>query len=222
MFLNTTQVPNRQKGRLNDSLAAPREVKRSRGAQPGNHNARKHAVEPEKQEDNLLVSLKRKTGGQPGNQNARTHGFYARRLPQSQLDGLEETTVRSLEDEIEVMRVFARKVAELGAEVNDLDEAKSLLNTLANATGSINRLVRTHTRIPDPHLDPQWMLRQALLELEEEWPELKQFGDQFRTPEEIVEVDARITARTARELAERQAQNSNPDLPASAAPSPVL
>jgi uncharacterized protein YjcR len=149
---------------------------------------------------------KKKSGGQPGNQNARTHGFYARRLPQSQLEGLEETTVRSLEDEIEVMRVFARKVAELGAEVDDLDEAKSVLNTLANATGSINRLVRTHTHIPDPTLDPQWMLRQALLELEEEWPDLKKFGDQFRTAEEIAEVDARIAARNARELAQQQSE----------------
>lgn len=42
MFPNTTQVPNRHRGRLNDSLIAPREVKRSRGGQPGNQNARRH------------------------------------------------------------------------------------------------------------------------------------------------------------------------------------
>ena len=58
------------------------------------------------------------------------------------------------------MRVFSRKVAELGAEVDELDEAKSVLNTLSNATGSINRLVRTHTHIPDPELEPAAMLRQ--------------------------------------------------------------
>jgi uncharacterized protein YjcR len=196
--------------------------KKRRGGQPGNQNARKHAIEPFKEEVNLEVTPKRKTGGQPGNQNARTHGFYARRLPQSQLDGLEETTVRSLEDEIEVMRVFARKVAELGAEVDDLNEAKSVLNTLANATGSINRLVRTHTHIPDPTLDPQWMLRQALLELEEEWPDLKKFGDQFRTAEEIAEVDARVAARLAREQELRKLEDGTPDLPASAALPPVV
>ena len=190
----------------------PPKPKRRSGAQPGNQNARKHALEPKAETVNAVIPT-RKRGGQPGNKNARTHVFYARRLPQSQLDGLEETTVRSLEDEIEVMRVFSRKVAELGAEVDELDEAKSLLNTLANATGSINRLVRTHTRIPDPTLDPQWMLRQALLELEEEWPEYKQFGDQFRTPEEIAEVDARIAARNARELSARQANTGTPDLP---------
>ncbi len=180
--------------------------KRESGGQPGNHNAIKKPDQTKKR------------GAPNGNQNAKTHGFYARRLPQSQLEGLEDTTVRSLEDEIEVMRVFSRKVAELGAEVDDLDEAKSLLNTLANATGSINRLVRTHTHIPDPTLDPQWMLRQALLELEEEWPEYKQFGDQFRTPEEIAELDARIAARQAREAEQLKSQNANPDLPAPASP----
>ena len=102
---------------------------------------------------------------------------------QRELDGLDETAVTSLKDEIDVMRVFSRKVAELGAEVNELDEAKSLLNTLANATGSINRLVRTHTRIPDPELDPAYLLRTALLELEEEWPELKKFAEKYRNKE---------------------------------------
>ena len=81
--------------------------RRRRGGQPGNQNARKYAILPKAEIINVETP-KKKTGGQPGNQNARTHGFYARRLPQSQLDGLEETTVRSLEDEIGVMRVFSQ------------------------------------------------------------------------------------------------------------------
>jgi uncharacterized protein YjcR len=162
--------------------------KRSRGAQPGNHNARK--TSPTESETTPVEPKTPKKRGAPiGNQNALTHGFYARRLPQSQLDGLEDTTVRSLEDEIGVMRVFSRKVAELGAEVDDLDEAKSVLNTLSNATGSINRLVRTHTRIPALDMDPAAMLAQALHELQLEWPEFRTFGHQFRTPEEIEAIE---------------------------------
>lgn len=172
-----------------DQPTAPLEAKRRRGGQPENQNARK--------QEGQTPKIKR--GAPAGNQNAKTHGFYARRLPQSQLDGLENTTVSSLEDEIEVMRVFSRKVAELGAEVDDLDEAKSLLNTLSNATGSINRLVRTHTRIPDKTLDPQWMLRQALLELQEEWPELKRFANDDLSLEEISDLDAQIAINAARE-----------------------
>lgn len=122
----------------------------------------------------------RKRGAQPGNTNALKYGFYSRRLPSRELDGLEDTAVSSLKDEIDVMRVFSRKVAELGADVDDLDEATTLLRVLSLATSSINRLVRTHTRIPDPDLDPALLLRTALLELEEEWPELKAFGDKYR------------------------------------------
>ena len=149
----------------------------------------------------------KKRGAPLGNQNALTHGFYARRLPQSQLDGLEETTVRSLEDEIGVMRVFSRKVAELGAEVDDLDEAKSVLNSLSLATGSINRLVRTHTHIPALELDPSAMLREALLELQLEWPELRKFGHQFRTQEEIEKIEEEAAAYMA---AHPELQNAPP------------
>jgi hypothetical protein len=37
-------MPKRSRGRLDDSLAAHREVKRSRGGQPGNRNALKHGL----------------------------------------------------------------------------------------------------------------------------------------------------------------------------------
>mgnify|MGYP000853808040 CR=1 FL=1 len=163
---------------------ATSQPRRGRGAPRGNQNARKKpAIQP------IAIAPvepqpKKKRGAPLGNQNALTHGFYARRLPQSQLDGLEETTTRSLEDEIGMMRVFSRKVAELGAEVEDLGEAKSLLNTLSNATGSINRMVRTHSRLPALDMDPGAMLRRALEELELEWPELRRFYDNFRSPEE--------------------------------------
>jgi len=163
---------------------SPSQNNHRRGAPRGNQNARKKpAIQPI--EITPVESQPKKKRGAPyGNQNAVTHGFYSRRLPQSQLEGLDQTTARSLEDEIGVMRVFSRKVAELGAEVDDLDEAKSVLNTLANATGSINRMVRTHSRLPALDMDPAEMLRRALYELELEWPEYRRLGDQFRTPEE--------------------------------------
>lgn len=118
-------------------------------------------------------------GPPAGNLNALTHGFYARRLPAASLEGLDETGTHSLKDEIEVMRIFARKVAELGADVEDLNEAKSLLHILSIATSAINRLVRTHVFIPDPATDPGHILQQTLLELEEEWPELKELASHY-------------------------------------------
>lgn len=142
---------------------------RKEGGQPGNRNAAKPASQPTPQP---RPKEPKKRGAPYGNSNAMTYGFYARRLPKQILDGLENTTEFSLKDEIDVMRVFVRKLAELGANINDMDAARSHLNALSAATNAINRLVRTHTRIPDPSLDPGRMLRKTLLELEDEWPEL--------------------------------------------------
>jgi hypothetical protein len=71
------------------------------------------------------------------------------------------------------MRVYSRKVAELGDNVEDLEKAKSVLNTLSNSTSTINRLVRTNAYISKPDNGSAAMLEQALMELEEEWPEFK-------------------------------------------------
>lgn len=174
-----------------EQLDKSNQSKRKKGGQPGNHNARKTTVPNLKDARELLVDTlasppaMKKRGAPYGNQNARTFGFYSRKLPLAQLQGLDATTVRSVEDEIELMRVFSRNVAELGAKVNTLDEAKSVLNALSKSTGSINRLVRTHVHIPALDLDPSAMLRKALLELELEWPELRRFNHQYRTPDEI-------------------------------------
>lgn len=149
---------------MTDFQAIPAAPKKKRGAPFGNTNAQRIS-------DDDGSSPKR--GAPEGNANALTHGFYSRRLPASALEGLEETGVNSLKDEIEVMRIFARKVAELGADVQDLEQAKSLLHILSIATSAINRLVRTHVYIPDPTSDPGYVLREALMELEEEWPEFK-------------------------------------------------
>ena len=155
---------------MTDFQASPAAPKKNRGAPFGNTNARR------KSEDD---GSSPKRGAPEGNANALTHGFYSRRLPAAALEGLEETGVNSLKDEIEVMRIFARKVAELGADVQDLDEAKSLLHILSIATSAINRLVRTHVYIPDPTKEPGYFLHQVLSELEEEWPELKELASHY-------------------------------------------
>jgi hypothetical protein len=121
---------------------------------------------------------KRKKGAQPGNTNAVKYGFYTRRLPARDVDGLDQTPATSLKDEIEVMRIFSRKVAELGADVDNLDEAKDLLRVLSLSTSSINRLVRTNSLMPE--LTQNELLKQALSELEQEWPEFKQLCDSYR------------------------------------------
>ncbi|PKO01219.1 MAG: hypothetical protein CVU43_13340 [Chloroflexi bacterium HGW-Chloroflexi-5] len=172
-------------------------ISKKRGAQPGNTNAKQIIDQPAQNPKKEISGKKR--GAPVGNKNALTHGFYSRRLKARSLEGLEDVGVNSLKDEIEVMRIFSRKVAELGDTVEDLDQAQTVLNTLSNSTSTINRLIRTNTYIPRPEDDPAALLKQAIEELEEEWPEFKKLTDKYRTPEQIAEVDARIVARQARE-----------------------
>jgi hypothetical protein len=99
--------------------------------------------------------VKRPRGAPAGNNNALKHGFYARRLPSSHLAGLESTDVDNLKDEITVLRIFIRRVVDLGGEVEDLGVAVNLLRIISFATMGINRLVRTQasllTRPEDPY-----------------------------------------------------------------------
>ena len=78
------------------------------------------------------------------------------------------------------MRVFSRKVAELGANVDDLEEATSLLRVLSLATSSINRLVRTHTRIPDPDSTPRRFSTPRSSSSRRNGPNSETFGDKYR------------------------------------------
>ncbi len=54
----------------------------------------------------------RHRGGQLGNLNALKHGFYARRLKKRDLDGVEATDVKTLIEEISLLRVFTRRLIE--------------------------------------------------------------------------------------------------------------
>lgn len=161
----------------NNSISAPREEperRRRRGSLDNSISAPRE--EPER---------RRRRGAQPGNNNAVKYGFYARHLPHRDTDGLDATTVNSLKDEIEVMRIYSRKVAELGSDVEDLDKAMDMLRVLSLSTSSINRLVRTHSSMPDPELDAGAILRQALTELEDEWPEYKALCDSLKNGGEL-------------------------------------
>ena len=121
-----------------------------------------------------------KRGAPKGNNNALKHGFYARQISDSDLAGLDQTHSTSLEDEIEVMRIFMRRVVELGSQTADLEKAINLLRILTFASMGINRLVRTQITLADPANEGANVLRTALAELENEWPELHECKEQFR------------------------------------------
>lgn len=123
---------------------------------------------PEEKEAAAAPDGKKHPGAPLGNNNAYKHGFYARRLPGSHVAGLEYTGMRSLEDEITVLRIFIRRVVDLGGSTEDLSQAINLLRIISLATMGINRLMRTQLSITDPYNEPMDKLRRALEEMEDD------------------------------------------------------
>jgi hypothetical protein len=106
-------------------------------------------------DDSPSFPPKRGRGAPPGNTNALKHGFYSRRLKRSDLSGIEYCDAR-LQEEITMLRVFTRRVIELGKDVDTLPEAVSLLRALCLASTSLTRLMKTqHLLTPsgNPALD---------------------------------------------------------------------
>ncbi|MHC1684847.1 MAG: hypothetical protein AB6733_18200 [Clostridiaceae bacterium] len=122
----------------------------------------------------------KKRGAPLGNNNAVKHGFYARRLLAVDLDGFDQMEPTALTSEIEVMRIFIRRVVELSGNNIDLATAIEQLRIITFATIGINRLIRTQITLAAPAIDPSQILQQALIELEEEWPELHECKERIR------------------------------------------
>jgi len=156
----------------------PVSKKKKRGAPLGNTNAMLNG-----KSNVTFQDLLTKRGAPFGNSNAMTHGFYSSRLPSKHVAGLAEINPDSLQNEIELMRVFTRLVAEYGAGVSDLDSARTVLLTLSHAAATINRLVRTQAFIPDEKLHPEFVLEDAIEHVKQEWPEMKEVYEQFLSPQ---------------------------------------
>lgn len=107
-------------------------------------------------------------GAPVGNLNAFKHGFYSRHIHDEDLDGVKDIPDFSLLEEIEVMRIFMRRVVELGNNTNDLDSAINLLRVLTFATLGINRLVRTQQVIVPPPNELDRQLNEAFKKMVEE------------------------------------------------------
>ncbi len=86
----------------------------------------------------------------------------------------------SLDREIAILRDLIQQAAAKQSADMKLEDQLELLDTVGKAAPSLARLLKARRDLANAELDPAALLRQALLELEEEWPELKKFGDQFR------------------------------------------
>jgi len=88
-----------------------------------------------------------------------------------------------LDREIAILRDLIRQAAAKQNDKLKLEEQLELLDTVGKTAPALARLLKARRDLANEELDPAALLRQALLELEEEWPELKKFASQFRNSE---------------------------------------
>ena len=119
------------------------------------------------------MDRKRKRGGQPGNLNALKHGFYAGGMTRDEVKGLARIG-EGLMDEINLLRVIIRRVAELANQVEQKEELLGLLDTLGSAGVRLGSMLRTQRvyfeRDPDEELSR--LVGIGLAEALEDWRDL--------------------------------------------------
>ena len=89
------------------------------------------------------VSPRRRRGAPLRNLNALKHGFYARRYRQADLEDLADCKFTGLKEEMTMLRVFMRGVIEQSSSVGSLEESIEVLRVLAVAAASLTRMART-------------------------------------------------------------------------------
>ena len=89
------------------------------------------------------VPVKRRRGGQAGNKNALKHGFYAGNFNRGEIKDLQTLDTINLQNEINMIRVFMRRIGEKTNPESTVGEDIEVLRTLALASHCLERLVRT-------------------------------------------------------------------------------
>src|SRR4030042_5857777 len=95
----------------------------------------------------MLPSTKKHSGAPKGNLNALKHGFYTRRLNKRDLSGIETTDIKSLAEEIALIRVFTRRLVETCDHSANFYELADTLRILCLASSTITRILRAHSII---------------------------------------------------------------------------
>jgi len=100
----------------------------------------------------------RKRGAPLGNTNALKHGFYARAFRPAEQAELADLDPASLENEIQLLRVFILRTAQMGKKAANLPESLMLLNVLSHAVISLAALMRTHRAALAAHAHNEFQL----------------------------------------------------------------
>lgn len=90
------------------------------------------------------------------------------------------TTDQSLENEIALLRDLLEKATSDKENEHNLEEKLAMLDSVGRATPQLARLLKAQRELAAEKLDPFELLRQALRELEGEWPELHSCKERLR------------------------------------------
>jgi hypothetical protein len=93
-------------------------------------------------------------------------------------------TLEGLDREIETLRALIRKASSRQSETLTLEELTGLLDSVGRNSLNLSRMLKDRNKLANQQFDPAALLHQALLELQEEWPELKAFSQQFNPQKE--------------------------------------
>ena len=91
--------------------------------------------------DPTLLPEKKKRGAPLGNRNRLTHGFYSRRFLKDEIKDLEQGE-HTPDDEIKLIRVYMRRLAEKADTFTSLEQGMEFLRALSLASYTISRLIK--------------------------------------------------------------------------------
>ena len=86
----------------------------------------------------------------------------------------------SLEEEIEQLRELLRKASEKMSTDPKPEDWLAVLDSVSRAAPQLAHLLKMQRELENEALDPAELLREALAELEEEWPELHECKERMR------------------------------------------
>jgi hypothetical protein len=115
-----------------------------------------------------MTGSNRRRGAQPGNRNAFKHGFYSSVFKPAERKDLEALVSDGLLDEIDLLRVFMRRVGESAEGIESVDQALPVLRTLGLAAHRIAGLLRAQRDLGEAGDDDAAAVAQALADVVKE------------------------------------------------------
>jgi hypothetical protein len=119
--------------------------------------------------DEPAAQPKKNKGGAPrGNRNALKHGFYAQKFNPNEIKDLERLELQ-LDSEINLLRVFMRRLASMADEFSSLEQGMEFLRAISFATYNISRIYKIRAALAPPEEEPLFLaMDQAIDEIRAE------------------------------------------------------